>query len=118
MELDPKYALMPVGMVNRGEDAPIDPGASPFKVVVDPVMRARLKKSLFDLIDHHDEALAGYVADGKLSLESYKEYIELFARSLRETMESAEGIQYLLKAAGLGAIPAEQINLAPVWRWR
>lgn len=118
MEIEPKYALMPVGMANREENAIIDPGANPFKIVVDPVMRARLKKSLFDLIDHHDEALAGYVSQGKLSLESYKEYIELFARSLRETMESPEGILYLLKSAGLEGIPADTINLTPEWRWK
>ena len=119
MQLESKYALMPVGMVNREEkNIAIDASASPFKVVVDPVMRARLKKSLFDLIDHHDEALAGYVSQGKLSLESYKEYIELFARSLRETMESPEGIAYLLKSAGLEGIQAESINLTPEWRWK
>lgn len=118
MELNPKYALMPVGVVNREEDAALDANASPFKVVVDPVMRARLKKSLFNLIDHHDEALAGYVSQGKLSLESYKEYVELFARSLRETMDSPEGVLYLLKSAGLEGIAAESINLTPEWRWR
>src|SRR5438874_8334960 len=37
-------------------------------------------------------------ADGKLALESYKEYIELFARSLKETMASREGFSYLLRA--------------------
>ncbi len=118
MELDSKYALMPVGMVDREENAPIDASASPFKVVVDPVMRARLKKSLFDLIDHHDEALAGYVSQGKLSLESYKEYVELFARSLRETMDSPEGVLYLLKSAGLEGIDPASINLTPEWRWK
>ena len=45
-------------------------------------MRAALKQALFDLIDHHDDTLAAYVSQGKLSLESYKEYIELFARAL------------------------------------
>lgn len=118
MELNPKYALMPVGVVNREEDAALDANASPFKVVVDPVMRARLKKSLFNLIDHHDEALACYVSQGKLSLESYKEYIELFARSLRETMDSPEGVLYLLKSAGLEGIAPESINLTPEWRWK
>ena len=118
MEIDSKYALMPVENVGQDAPRPLDPGASPFKVVVDPVMRAALKKALFALIDHHDETLAGYVTDGKLSLESYKEYVELFARSLRETMDSREGVHYLLRAAGLAGIPAEDVNLAPEWRWR
>ena len=118
MELDPKYALMPVESVGRDLSTAIDPASSPFKVVVDPVMRAALKKALFDLIDHHDDVLASYITQGKLSLESYKEYIELFARSLRETMESREGVLYLLRAAGLENIAAEEVNLTPEWRWR
>ena len=118
MEQDPKYALMPVGSVGRELPATIDPTSSPFKVVVDPVMRAALKKALFDLIDHHDDVLAAYVSQGKLSLESYKEYVELFARSLRETMESREGVLYLLRAAGMDDIAADAVNLTPEWRWR
>ena len=118
MEIDPKYALMPVETVGRDVAAAIDPASSPFKVVVDPVMRAALKKSLFDLIDHHDDVLASYVTQGKLSLESYKEYVELFARSLRETMETPEGVLYLLRAAGLEGIDASSVNLTPEWRWR
>jgi hypothetical protein len=118
MEIEPKYALMTVGNVDEASDAVLDPGASPFKVVVDPVMRARLKKSLFDLIDHHDNSLANYVTQGKLSLESYKEYVELFARSLRETMESREGVLYLLRSIGLEGPGTEEINLTPEWRWK
>ena len=118
METDPKYALMPVETVGRDLPAAIDPASSPFKVVVDPVMRAALKKALFDLIDHHDDVLASYVTQGKLSLESYKEYVELFARSLRETMESREGVLYLLRAAGLEDIAPAEVNLTPEWRWR
>ena len=118
MELEPKYALMAVGTMGLAAAPALDPGASPFKVVVDPQMRLAIRKALFDLIDHHDEALAGYFAQGKLSLESYKEYIELFARSLRETMESREGVQYLLKSAGFDSVQPEDINLTPEWRWR
>ncbi len=118
MELEPNYALMTVGAAGMTPAAVLDPTASPFKVVVDPQMRLAIRKALFDLIDHHDEALAGYFAQGKLSLESYKEYIELFARSLRETMESREGVQYLLKSAGFDSVPPEDINLTPEWRWR
>lgn len=94
-----------------------DAGATPFKVVVDPEMRLKLRRALIELIDYHDEALAEHFADGKLELESYKEYIELFARSLKETMESREGVAYLLRAVGF-EVPAEEINLNPELRWK
>lgn len=94
-----------------------DPGATPFKVVVDPEMRLKLRRALIELIDYHDEALAEHFAEGKLELESYKEYIELFARSLKETMESREGVSYLLRAVGFD-VPASEINLEPVLRWK
>lgn len=118
MEIDSKYALMPVERAGTSEPRPLDPNGSPFKVVVDPVMRASLKKALQALIDHHDETLAAYITEGKLSLESYKEYVELFARSLRETMDNREGVHYLLRAAGLEGIAAQDVNLTPEWRWR
>src|SRR5438132_12083214 len=94
-----------------------DLGASPFKIVVDPEMRLKLKRALIDLIDYHDEALAEHFAEGKLELESYKEYVELFARSLKETMESREGVAYLLRAVGF-EVPPEEINLNPELRWK
>ena len=94
-----------------------DAGATPFKVVVDPEMRYKLKRALNELIDYHDEALAEHFAEGKLALESYKEYIELFARSLKETMDSREGVAYLLRAAGFEVRP-EEINLNPELRWK
>ena len=72
----------------------------------------KLKRALIELIDYHDEALAEHFAEGKLELESYKEYIELFARSLKETMESREGVAYLLRAAGF-QVPPSEINLNP-----
>ena len=109
---------MPVGKVGQAESAVIDPSASPFKLVVDPVMRTAIKKALSDLIDHHDESLAGYITSGKLALESYKEYVELFARALRETMESPEGVLYLLRSAGLDGVDAKDVNLRPEWRWK
>ena len=118
METETKYALMTVGAVEQPTSAAIDPSASPFKVVVDPQMRTALRKALFDLIDHHDEVLAEYVAGGELALESYKEYVELFARALRETMDSPEGVLYLLRAAGLEGVAKEDVNLAPEWRWK
>jgi hypothetical protein len=97
--------------------AKVDPAATPFKVVIDPKMRMELRRALIDLIDYHDEALAEHFAEGKLALESYKEYIELFARSLKETMESAEGVAYLLRSAGFD-VPLAQINLHPELRWK
>ena len=97
--------------------AKADPGANPFKVVIDPKVRLDLKRALFDLIDYHDEALAEHFAEGKLSLDSYKEYVELFARSLKETMESREGVSYLLRSVGF-EVPLEEINLNPDLRWK
>ncbi len=101
----------------RKELALPDPGATPFKVVVDPEMRLKLRRALIELIDYHDEALAEHFAEGKLELESYKEYIELFARSLKETMESREGVAHLLRAVGFN-VPIAEINLDPVLRWK
>jgi hypothetical protein len=94
-----------------------DPAATPFKIVVDPKLRLDLRRALIDLIDYHDEALAENFAQGKLQLESYKEYIELFARSLKETMESREGVSYLLRSVGFDVRP-EDINLEPELRWK
>ena len=96
---------------------PSDPGANPFRLVVDPVMRIRLRRALFDLIESHDQELARYVGEGALALDSYKEYIELFARSLRDTMSSGEGVAYLLEACGF-QVDATEINLQPQTRWR
>ena len=101
----------------REAPAKTDAGASPFKIVVDPQMRAELRRALIDLIENHDEALAAHYADGKLALESYKEYIEVFARSLKETMESPEGVSYLLRAIGFDVPPGE-VNLRPDLRWK
>jgi hypothetical protein len=94
-----------------------NPTETPFKVVVDPKVRLELRRALIDLIDYHDETLAEHFAEGKLSLDSYKEYIELFARSLKETMESREGVSYLVRSVGFD-IPAHEINLHPELRWK
>ncbi len=94
-----------------------DPTATPFKVVIDPKVRLDLRRALIDLIDYHDETLAEHFAEGKLSLDSYKEYIELFARSLKETMESREGVSYLLRSVGFD-VPTHEINLNPELRWK
>ena len=99
------------------EPLPTDPGANPFKLVVDPIMRIKLRRALFDMIENHDMELARYVSEGSLELDSYKEYIELFARSLKETMESREGVAYLLRSVGFEVRP-EEINLNPELRWK
>jgi hypothetical protein len=111
----PDFQLVP--NPRREMSAEADPGASPFKIVIDPQMRLQLRRALIDLIDNHDEALAAHYSDGKLALESYKEYIEVFARSLKETMESREGVSYLLRAVGFDVPPAE-VNLRPELRWK
>ncbi|HXX42417.1 MAG TPA: hypothetical protein VEI58_09145 [Chthoniobacterales bacterium] len=97
--------------------AKLDLAATPFKVVIDPKVRLDLRRALIDLIDYHDEALADHFAEGKLALDSYKEYIELFARSLKETMESREGVAYLLRSVGFDVDP-DDINLHPELRWK
>jgi hypothetical protein len=94
-----------------------DASATPFKVVIDPKVRLDLRRALVDLIDYHDEALADHFAQGKLSLDSYKEYVELFARSLKETMESREGVSYLLRSVGFD-VPPNEINMNPELRWK
>src|SRR5213595_2980174 len=94
-----------------------DPSATPFKIVIDPKLRLDLRRALIDLIDYHDEALAENFAQGKLALDSYKEYIELFARSLKETMESREGVSYLLRSVGFD-VRSDEINLNPELRWK
>ena len=99
------------------EPMPSDPGANPFRLVVDPVMRVRLRRALHDLIESHDQELARYVGEGSLALDSYKEYIELFAHSLKQTMGSAEGVIYLLQACGF-QVDKEDINLTPETRWK
>jgi len=94
-----------------------DPAATPFKIVIDPKVRSDLRRALVDLIDYHDDALAEHFAEGKLALDSYKEYVELFARSLRETMENRKGVSYLLQSVGFD-VPTEEINLRPELRWK
>jgi len=102
---------------DRNTPAIADAGANPFRIVVDPQMRLQLRRALIELIDNHDEALAAHYSDGKLALDSYKEYIEVFARSLKETMESREGVSYLLRAVGFDVAP-ENVNLRPELRWK
>ena len=110
-------ALTTVNFDISNEPLPSDPGANPFKLVVDPVMRVRLRRALFDMIESHDQELARYVGEGSLALESYKEYIELFAHSLKQTMADPEGITFLMDACGF-KVAKEDINLTPETRWK
>lgn len=98
-------------------EVPADPAASPFKLVVDPAMRSRLRKALIELIENHDQELAKYVSEGFLELDSYKEYVELFARYLRDTMGTKEGVAYLLSECGFQVKP-EEIILNRETRWK
>ncbi len=98
-------------------EVPSDPTASPFKLVVDPAMRSRLRKALIELIENHDQELAKYVSEGFLELDSYKEYVELFARYLRDTMSTKEGVAYLLTECGF-EVKTEDIVLNRDTRWK
>lgn len=110
-------ALTPVNSQTLAESLPADPGSSPFKIVVDPVMRARLREALIGLIENHDLELARHFSEDRLALDSYKEYIEIFAHSLKQTMESPEGVNYLLKSCGFD-VKESEINLQPETRWK
>jgi hypothetical protein len=114
-EIERATEYLPVE-VTRGE-ALGDPSASPFRLVVDPAVRVRLRKALLELIDSHDQDIARYVAEGSLTLDSYKEYTEIFARSLRDTLGTKEGVCYLLEQCGFRVAP-EDVNLTPETRWR
>ena len=96
---------------------PADPTASPFKLAVDPSLRARLRQALNELIDNHDEELAKYASEGFLTLDSAKEYVEILARHLKETMGSKEGVAFLLNACGY-TVPIDNINLQAEARWK
>jgi hypothetical protein len=96
---------------------PADAAASPFKLMVDPNLRFKLRQALLDLVESHDQELAKYAAEGFLELESAKEYVEILARHLRETMSTKDGIAYLLNACGFH-IPLEEINLHAEPRWK
>ncbi|MDR1146971.1 MAG: hypothetical protein LBK71_12675 [Verrucomicrobiales bacterium] len=91
--------------------------ANPFARTIDPHLRLLLKKAMMQLIDNHDTALEQFVLDGKLNIDSYKEYIELFAHRLREAMGMREGVSYLFEACGFD-VKNEDINLYPEWRWQ
>jgi len=71
-----------------------------------------MRRALIELIDNHDEGARRPIIPMETGAESYKEYIEVFARSLKETMESAAGVSYLLRAVGFD-VPPEEVNLHP-----
>lgn len=104
-------------MTDSVPQMPSDPTASPFKLVVDPSLRAKLHRAVMELIDNHDQELAKHVADGFLELESSKEYVELFARYLRDTMNTREGVAYLLHSCGFD-VPLELVETNPQTRWK
>ncbi|MEO7723311.1 MAG: hypothetical protein ABIU29_01265 [Chthoniobacterales bacterium] len=110
----PDFQLVPAPP--REAPAVADPGGARSKIVVDPQMRRQVRRALIDLIDNHDESLAAHYADGRLALDSYKECIKVFARSLKETMESWEGVSYLLRAVGFD-VSLQEVNLQPELRW-
>lgn len=116
-EPSPDRSLTTLDFDLANEPLPSDPSANPFKLVVDPVMRIRLRRALAELIESHDQELARYVGEGTLALESYKEYIELFAHSMQRTMGSREGVSYLLEACGF-TVANDEINLQPETRWK
>src|SRR5256714_14939577 len=80
--------------------AKADPTATPFRVVIDPKVRLDLRRGLIDLIDYHDEALGEQFSQDKIALGSYKGYVEVFARSLKETMESRGRVSHLFRSVG------------------
>lgn len=45
---DSDYSITPRSFEISQEPVVSDPGASPFRLVIDPVMRARLRRALFD----------------------------------------------------------------------
>lgn len=116
-----RHWMIPVAHMSEASpqsiEVPADPSASPFKLVVDPAIRARLRAALLELIDNHDQELAKYASEGFLELDSYKEYIELFARYLRDTMGTKEGVSYLLTECGFHVRPDEVI-LDRETRWK
>lgn len=116
-ELSREAALTTLNFELANDPLPSDPAANPFRLVVDPVMRVRLRRALNELIEGHDNELARYVAEGSLSLDSYKEYIEIFAHSLKQTMSTREGVAYLLQSCGF-QVDKEAINLTPETRWK
>src|SRR5207248_10797796 len=82
-----------------------------------PKLRLDLQRALIDLIYYHDEEMTEHFAEVKLALDSYKEYVEQFAHSLKETMERREGVSYLLRSVGFDVRP-DEINLNPELRWK
>jgi hypothetical protein len=91
---------------------------SPFRRVLDPEIREALQEALLRLIDDHQRQVSYMVESNQLHVDSYKEYVELLARFLRETLGSRAGVKFLLDSCGLEGSTEEEINLEPDLRWR
>lgn len=91
---------------------------SPFRRVIDPDLRDSLQEALVRLTEDHQHQVSYMVENGQLSVDSYKEYVELLARFLRDTIGSKAGVKYLLDACGLTDATEEEINLEPELRWQ
>ncbi len=90
---------------------------NPFRQVLDPEVCESLQQALLRLVDDHQKQVAYMVESGQLGVASYKEYVELLARFLRETIGSKAGVKYLLDSCGLEGATEEDINLEPELRW-
>ena len=89
----------------------------PFKVVIDPEMRLKLRRALIELIDYHDEALAEHFAEGKLDTR----ILQGIHRTLRAQFEGNNGKPRRrgLSPARVGfEVRSEEINLNPELRWK
>ena len=90
---------------------------NPFRKVIDPDVSESLEAALIRLVEDHQRQVAYMVESGQLEVGSYKEYIELLARFVRETIGSKAGVKYLLDSCGLEGATEEDINLEPELRW-
>lgn len=90
---------------------------NPFKVKFDPDVLGKVNEAVRVMMERYDTELAMGFAEGRLSVDSYKEYIELLAHSLRETMSTPAGVRHLFEACGFN-VPEQEINLAPEVRWK
>ena len=91
--------------------------ANPFRRVIDPDVTTALQEALARLVHDHQLQVAYMVESGQLEVGSYKEYVELLSRFLRETIGSKAGVKYLLDSCGLEGATEDSINLNPELRW-
>jgi hypothetical protein len=90
---------------------------NPFRQVIDPEVSAALQSALTRLVEDHQRQVAYLVESDQLQVGSYKEYVELLARFVRETIGSKAGVKYLLDSCGLEGATEETVNLEPELRW-